>query len=327
MTIKTHIVTGFLGAGKTTLIQRWLASRADGERWAVLVNEFGQIGIDQAIMSQDGVMMKEVPGGCICCAQSMALQIALAQIIEHAGATRLLIEPTGLGHPAQLVELLTDPVWQSRLSLGASACVIDARQLQDRKLLEHETFQAQVAMADALLFSKADSYAASDRERAIEWAAALKPEKAYVEFCEPEHSPHDWMNLPTRTPQQQRRSLLHRPQPLSSGATPVPQEPPYHYQQSGLEHVVGGWIFPASWQFNHHQLLGVLMSWQGLRRCKGVFHTEQGWISFNATAVDLAIRNSEYRADNRVELIAEQPLPWPDLEQQLLACLLSAPDA
>ncbi|MFX4994066.1 GTP-binding protein, partial [Acinetobacter baumannii] len=73
----THVVTGFLGAGKTTLITALLAARPAGERWAVLVNEFGQIGIDQAAWSGDDVFIREVPGGCICCAQNLPMQIAL----------------------------------------------------------------------------------------------------------------------------------------------------------------------------------------------------------------------------------------------------------
>ena len=65
--IPTNIITGFLGAGKTTLIQQLLTNKPANERWAVLVNEFGQIGIDQALMaSQDEVFIKEVAGGCIC---------------------------------------------------------------------------------------------------------------------------------------------------------------------------------------------------------------------------------------------------------------------
>jgi G3E family GTPase len=89
--IPTNIITGFLGAGKTTLIQQLLANKPSHERWAVLVNEFGQIGIDQALMGQtQEVFIKEVAGGCICCANFLPMQVALSQLLAKAKPQRLI---------------------------------------------------------------------------------------------------------------------------------------------------------------------------------------------------------------------------------------------
>ncbi|GAK82559.1 putative metal chaperone [Vibrio ponticus] len=65
--VPTNIITGFLGVGKTTTILNLLKSKPENENWAVLVNEFGEIGIDGAMMTDQGAMIKEVPGGCMCC--------------------------------------------------------------------------------------------------------------------------------------------------------------------------------------------------------------------------------------------------------------------
>ncbi len=108
----------------------------------------------------------------------------------------------------------------------------------------------------------------------------------------------------------------------------VPQDSPYHYHEQtgapGESRWVGGWILPAAWRFGHDALLGVLLGWRGLERLKGVFHTDKGWILFNATAMDMSIKSSEYRADNRVELISTQPVDWAACEQALLATLAPA---
>ncbi|MEL0027231.1 MAG: hypothetical protein VW625_00985, partial [Perlucidibaca sp.] len=96
---------------------------------------------------------------------------------------------------------------------------------------------------------------------------------------------------------------------------------PYHYHEQAMARWVGGWILPASWCFRHDDLLATLMAWRGLERLKGVFHTDKGWIHFNATALDLSIRSSEYRADNRVEAISADPVDWSALETLLLAAL------
>ena len=105
--IPTTLITGFLGVGKTTAILQLLANKPNNENWAVLVNEFGEIGIDSALLAgnsnEQGVFIREVPGGCMCCASGVPMQVALNQLITKAKPDRLLIEPTGLGHPKEVV--------------------------------------------------------------------------------------------------------------------------------------------------------------------------------------------------------------------------------
>lgn len=316
--VATNLITGFLGAGKTTLIQSLLARKPEGERWAVLVNEFGQIGIDQAAIGGEGVMVKEVPGGCICCANHLPMQIALSQLLARAKPTRVLIEPTGLGHPRQILELLRAPEWQEALTLKASVCVVDARQLKDERVRTHETFRAQVEVADILLFSKDDMLTEIDRLQARDLVESCPTPKGRVGFIEQGRMDLAWLDLPAAQDVVVKRSLLHVQQGMPAAAPP--QTPPYHYSQEALERTVGGWVFPKDWVFGHNALLDVLFNIRGAERVKGVFHTEQGWIFFNATALETAVNSSNYSADSRLEVIA--PLPGPDwgaLESALLA--------
>ena len=102
--VPTNIITGFLGAGKTSAIVHLLQNKPKNERWAILVNEFGEIGIDGSLMQgqyseEQGIFIREVPGGCMCCAAGLPMQIALNMLLAKAKPDRLLIEPTGLGHP------------------------------------------------------------------------------------------------------------------------------------------------------------------------------------------------------------------------------------
>ncbi len=91
--IPTNVITGFLGVGKTTAILHLLKSKPKTERWAVLVNEFGEIGIDGAIFKtalgdQRGIFIKEVPGGCMCCAAGLPMQISLTmQVLRNQNLT------------------------------------------------------------------------------------------------------------------------------------------------------------------------------------------------------------------------------------------------
>ena len=115
-----NLVTGSLGVGKTTTIAHLLASRPAHERWAVLVNEFGRVGIDgerlaDAAGDGPGVAIREVAGGCMCCAVGVPTRVAVTEILRRVRPDRLLIEPSGLGHPAGLFDLLQGPQLRAHL--------------------------------------------------------------------------------------------------------------------------------------------------------------------------------------------------------------------
>lgn len=317
--VPVNLITGFLGAGKTTAIRHLLEHGRNGERWAVLVNEFGKVGIDQSVLASDEVAIKEVPGGCLCCTNHLPLQVALSQLLARANPSRVLIEPTGLGHPARVLESLREAHWREVLEVRATITLVDARELADPRVLAHETFRAQIEAADVLVFSKDDALDDSDRARAREFADGLIPPKVHVHFMRDGQMQREWLDLPGRA-QPVRRSLLHVPGVLAPAvAAPAAIEPPYHYNEHVGEVAIAGWVFPREWQFRNTALLDVLFGLRNTMRVKGVFNTDQGWIFFNATRHETAVNSEVSRADNRLEIIAADALDWAALEAGLLA--------
>lgn len=152
LAVPTNIITGFLGVGKTSAILHLLAQKPADERWAILVNEFGEIGIDKSLFdgqlnNQSNVFIREVPGGCMCCAASLPMQIALNQLLAESRPHRLIIEPTGLGHPKEVMQVLTAEHYQPVLSIHKTITLVDARKLSDLKYTSHDTFNQQLAIA------------------------------------------------------------------------------------------------------------------------------------------------------------------------------------
>ncbi|MCR6653919.1 MAG: GTP-binding protein [Cellvibrionaceae bacterium] len=159
--IPTNIITGFLGTGKTTTILQLLQNKPATERWAVLVNEFGEVGIDGHLLGQNAgedIFIQEVPGGCMCCTNGLPVQIALNRLLRKARPQRLLIEPTGLGHPAEIIALLRSDLYRQTLDLRATLTLLDARHLGSEKHLGNSTFQQQLQVADVLVANKEDTY-------------------------------------------------------------------------------------------------------------------------------------------------------------------------
>ncbi|MFT4821050.1 MAG: G3E family GTPase, partial [Candidatus Azotimanducaceae bacterium] len=163
--ISTNIITGFLGSGKSTAIIDLLAKKPAAERWAVLVNEFGEVGIDGGLLASgnDGnVFIREVPGGCMCCAAGLPMHIALNMLLARAKPDRLIIEPTGLGHPFEVANALATEYYQNLLNIQATLTLVDARKIADERYTRHATFNQQLEIADVVVASKSDLYGVND---------------------------------------------------------------------------------------------------------------------------------------------------------------------
>ncbi|WP_343828878.1 GTP-binding protein [Psychrobacter piscatorii] len=179
--IPCTLVTGFLGAGKTTVINQLLATKPNDERWALLINEFGRIGIDGALLAssqdndleQKNIAIREVSGGCICCTSQLPLQIAISRLLSDHHPQRLLIEPTGLAHPRELILQLSASHWQTALQMNTVMTVLSGEQWQHIKYRDHDGFQAHVRDADVLIINRYTQLDTSEKQALVEWIAKL----------------------------------------------------------------------------------------------------------------------------------------------------------
>lgn len=158
--VPVTVLTGFLGSGKTTLLNR-LLQLPDLQGTAVIVNEFGSVGIDQDLIAQASDDTILLPNGCLCCAMRGDLVEALARLgaqgeIAGAPLRQVLIETSGLADPGPILRtLLGDPAVRPRFAVAGVACTVDAV-LGDRTLDAHPESVQQVAVADALFLTKTD---------------------------------------------------------------------------------------------------------------------------------------------------------------------------
>lgn len=316
--IPTHLIAGPLGAGKTSLIRHLLAHKPADERWAVLINEFGQIGLDAALLTTgaDGIGLAEIPGGCLCCVNGVPFQVGLARLLRQARPDRLLIEPSGLGHPAELLQQLAEAPWDDVLALQPSVLVLDAQALASGEPLPASQ-QAALAGAGLLVLNKAEELDAEARAR-------LLAELPSVPLLWTSQGALAFNQLPGH---QVKAGANSDDLALPAGAAPLAQiwtspEQPICQVQQAAEGWSIGWRWHPSQQFELlrvQQWLGAL-NW---RRAKLVLQTNAGWLSANALdGAPLHWQSSEWRKDSRLELIFAEAQDEAVLQAAMAACRL-----
>lgn len=289
--VPTNIITGFLGVGKTSAVLHLLKNKPVDERWAVLVNEFGEVGVDGSLVQgQSGkaeqVFIREVPGGCMCCAAGLPMQIALNQLLHEAKPDRLLIEPTGLGHPKEVLEVLSSEHYRTVLSLQKTLTLVDARKLSDTRYTNHETFNQQIAIADTVVGSKIDLYQADEKQLL----------NAYVE-------------------------QVGRPETqviFAASELPMPESGMIKAENEGEGFKSIGWRFAPDKVFDRQKLALLLLNLD-VERMKAVFITNMGIFGYNLTSDGITEMELDDCAESRIELIAHKLDET--IEQRLLACV------
>jgi len=313
MTI-AHIITGGFGAGKTTAI-RWLMShKPEHELWVVILNEFTDAGIDALSVAESArgsFDVRLVAGGCLCCVGQLEFGKQLREILRTLKPVRLLIEPSGAGHAADIVDELAAYEAQRALVLDSVVCLVDAldasRILRTREAGEW----SQIQSADVLLMSKPDLAALTGRQAFHAIAAEQYPAKRFVGVCHGGILPPEAMRSYSRAA---GFSLINEDRET---APPMLREfsvaglagSETQSNQLGLWAV--GWVLPRELTFSRvviePRLDWLLEAYETcLRRFKAVFRTGPGpsWL-IQSRGRGVRGEDSAYRRDSRLEIVLE----------------------
>ncbi|MCD5995409.1 cobalamin biosynthesis protein CobW [Pseudomonas sp. CDFA 602] len=321
--IPTHVIGGPLGAGKTSLIKQLLSQKPAHERWAVLINEFGQIGLDAALLTTeaDGIALGEVAGGCLCCVNGVPFQIGLGRLLRKVRPDRLLIEPSGLGHPAQLMAQLREAPWLGVLAVKPAVLVLDAAAMAEGQPLP-ATQQQALFEAQLLVMNKSEHLDEASRQRLAEQL------KSHALFWT-RHGDLPLERLPGFDDVRavDKTIVDNLSVPASVGQLPavwVDPAVPICLSQTGEDGWSIGWRWHPSMRFDLERVQGWLgsLTW---RRAKMVIHHTDGWCSGNAVdGVQFDWQVSEWRRDSRLELIFATLQDATALQAQLAACVVSS---
>ncbi|WP_220789471.1 CobW family GTP-binding protein [Craterilacuibacter sinensis] len=300
-----NLLSGFLGVGKTTVLRHLIAHKPAHERWAIIVNEFGEIGIDGAVLSDGEVPVAEIAGGCLCCVAGPQMTVTVATLLRRERPDRLIIEASGLAHAASVIDELRAKPLGDALEIGAVLTLVDPRQFVNPDYALQPLYRDQVAIADVLLATKLDLCDSATLGTFRDKAAALFPAKMLVAEVAQGAADPAWLSLmPAAKPR-------YRPA-LAKGT------------DGGWQSQ--GWTFPPERDFDGERLTRLFDDLPrlvpGLVRAKGVFRVLGSWVWLNWSEGQWGAAQVAWRRDSRFEVIAPG-IDAAALESALNACLES----
>lgn len=165
---KIDIVSGFLGAGKTTLIQKLLKEALAGSQVVLIENEFGEIGIDGGFLKESGIEIKEMNSGCICCSLVGDFGTSLKEVMETYHPDRILIEPSGVGKLSDVMKAVEDVDMGGEITLNSAVAVVDASKCKMYIKNFGEFFINQIEHAGTIILSRTDVASPEKVQQAVD---------------------------------------------------------------------------------------------------------------------------------------------------------------
>ena len=325
ISIPTHIISGFLGSGKTSTIRSLLKTKPEDERWAVLINEFGEIGLDKNLLVGEGiqddkVFIREVPGGCMCCTSGLPMTVALNKLLTQSKPHRLLIEPTGLGHPKEVLNALCSNNYRDVLDIQNTIALVDARMLRDSRYTNHNIFNEQIDVADIIVGNKSDLYQGKDKKNLQDYIFDRKGSKTKILLAIKGKIGLEALvgkSVPGLE-QIARRHIHENVTAYNANDIAIPECGYIKAENSGEGFYCVGWRFSINTIFDYE----AIFAWANkveAERIKGVIITDQGVLTLNGSHGEFKSSISSMCDESRIEIITRNKDT--SLESSLFSCL------
>jgi len=172
---KIDIISGFLGAGKTTFIQKLLSDALKGENVVLIENEFGEIGVDSGFLKNAGIEIREMNQGCICCSLVGDFESSLKEVIEQYHPDRILIEPSGVGKLSDIISAVKAVAENLDVKLDGAVTVVDATKAKLYNKNFGEFFDDQIRYATSVVLSRMDIASSQKAGEAVDIVRGVNP--------------------------------------------------------------------------------------------------------------------------------------------------------
>ena len=304
---KIDIISGFLGAGKTTLIKKLIAESFSGQKVVLIENEFGEIGIDGSFLKEAGIEITEMNSGCICCSLVGDFKTALKKVIEQYSPDRIVIEPSGVGKLSDVEKAVMNVADEAGLEIATATTVVDAKKAKLYMKNFGEFFNDQVETARCIVLSRTQGLSADkldetvklirekDHEAAVittPWNeitgsvifGAMSDAKALEHELELEHEHHHHDHDHDHEHEHHHHDHDH--------------EHHHHHHDHDADEVFASWGVETTKKFDTGALEGILLKlanseeYGQVLRAKGIVMSTDGkWLHFDLTPGETEIRD------------------------------------
>mgnify|MGYP002740911194 CR=1 FL=1 len=177
---KIDVISGFLGAGKTTFIKRLVEGNKDKGKTIIIENEFGEIGIDGGFLKNSGIEIKEMNSGCICCSLAGDFEASLRELLEKYSPNRVIIEPSGVGKLSDVLKAVSDVEKDLEVESNSAVTVVDVKKCKMYMKNFGEFFNNQIQFANTIILSRTDLADSKKIEEAVALIKEVNPEAIIV---------------------------------------------------------------------------------------------------------------------------------------------------
>lgn len=306
MLTRTDIFSGFLGAGKTTLIKKLIAEAYAGEKIVLIENEFGEIAIDGGFLKDAGVQITEMNSGCICCTLVGDFKKALTQVIEQYSPDRIIIEPSGVGKLSDVAKAVEAV---EGVEIGLKITVIDAGRAKLYMRNFGEFFNDQVANADLLVFSRTQDCPEKMLNTAIELVRTLNSDAPVIT------TPWDGVSgkeiVEAKSLNREIQELEHVEHHCSCGCEDGDGE--HHHHHHDADEVFVSWGMETAARYSKEQIEEILASLEDdekyglVLRAKGFVEGTGGeWVYFDYVPGEADIRTGSSCVSGKICVIGSK---------------------
>ena len=304
---RIDIFSGFLGAGKTTLIRKLIAEGYKKEKLVLIENEFGEIAIDGGFLQDAGVQITEMNSGCICCTLVGDFTKALKKVMDGYHPDRILIEPSGVG---KLSDVAAAVERVEGAHIGSKVTVVDAGKAKMYKRNFGEFFDDQVANADLIVMSRTDTAKPEKILEATEILKALNPEAGLIT------TPWEQLTGAQILEAMDKNGLKHELEEMEHEHhhhhDDEDEHEHHHHHHHHADEIFQSWGMETPRKFTEEELRGILSQLEdearfgAVLRAKGIVDAAGGWIYFDYVPGEIDVRRGAAQVTGRFCVIGSK---------------------